>query len=310
MARAERRFVGETPVNIGPSTFESLTQGSLARARQIEAAREAALTNKLESIIPEVSEIPDMSRRILDKGVLERVEPRKFPVIDFFGFLNRFVPQRLRRPAMVTFAVGGVGLLIACSGGGGNNGEVNGTETGTGTPFGSPANTGGSGESPKPTAVSSTAKPPEPTPTATATPEATAEQLPSHGEVFDLIVQGLNETGLTPYQVPDVDATNPESIQFFVSNCRNDRQPITPKGAPQEYGPDDPTYGLRVSTECSRVASITVKLFDASGSQKFVEANKKWMRIHKAIFDDLSRDYPDMMQHWPSIVSHYYSIGN
>ena len=78
--------------------------------------------------------------------------------------------------------VGGTATLLtmaaaiaAACGGGGNDGEVK--DTATGTPFGTPANSGGSGESP--TAVSSTVKPPEATATATATTTASATPEPT-----------------------------------------------------------------------------------------------------------------------------------
>ena len=72
----------------------------------------------------------------------------------------------------------GKGLTWLTSGGGGGGIDAMAMPAlATGTPFGTPANSGGSGESP--TAVSSTVKPPEATATATATTTASATPEPT-----------------------------------------------------------------------------------------------------------------------------------
>jgi len=87
------------------------------------------------------------------------------------GRSRRHIPVSIKAAAILALAP--AALWAAC-GGGGNDGEVK--DTATGTPFGTPANSGGSGESP--TAVSSTVKPPEATPTKTATATETVTPTP------------------------------------------------------------------------------------------------------------------------------------
>src|SRR3990167_11224502 len=94
------------------------------------------------------------------------------------GRSRRHIPVSIKAAAILALAP--AALWAAC-GGGGNDGEVK--DTATGTPFGTPANSGGSGESP--TAVSSTVKPPEATPTATATNPATETATPEPAPTFE-----------------------------------------------------------------------------------------------------------------------------
>ena len=164
-----------------------------------------------------------------------------------------------------------------------------------------------------PTAIASpTVRPPEPTPTATTaeTPTIvpTPELLPTTQEVFDLISTGLSETPVGPEQIPKVEYTDLNALQFYISQCNSDRKPVSPFITGETFTPDDPNYGSYVNTVCMKVAGATGELYKVTGNGTFFQANQQMKKIHKAVIDSLSSDFPDLAQHWPSIVSRYYTL--
>ena len=57
--------------------------------------------------------------------------------------------------------------------------------------------------------------------------------------------------------------------------------------------------------QCQFVAAATKISFEASGDQKYAEANQKWMTVFKETFDELTKTHPEIAGGWQNIEPIY-----
>ena len=74
---------------------------------------------------------------------------------------------------------------------------------------------------------------------------------------------------------------------------------------PREIQPSDKDYINMFLIQCQFAAGATKMGFEASGDQKYAEANQKWMTVFKETFDELAKTHPEIAGGWQNIEPIY-----
>lgn len=150
---------------------------------------------------------------------------------------------------------------------------------------------------------------------ATATAEASVRiELPATVEnITDLIRKGHQGITITEEQSPKYHY-GPEDIIWSLGNC-NGRDPLVLKFPPSLgledmiIGSEDPAYLPLRLDECGNVGDAIKEWYQITGRGEFLEANRLMRDFHKALYEQIVAENPNLdYADWPTQKNWYYKF--